>query len=314
MEKDLLQFNLELEPLATSLEATFIQRWDVYPRQREDGSYVCVYQPLKDHHLLAHLEGEITLGAYVLSRDNSARYIVFDADTNAQMGQLEAMAKSLSAEGVPSFIEDSRRGGHLWLFFTGSVQGKDARIFGRGLAEIYALEGMEIFPKQDQLRSGPGSLIRLPFGVHQKSGLHYGFYNPDRKPIAPTLPEQIQALSSPQVVPEEMFEAYRGVGKHDSESVDLRLQVADGETLSQQIKSRVSVYDFVSQHIELSSSGQGLCPFHDDNHASFSVNIEKNYWHCFAGCGSGSVIDFWMKWQGCDFTTGVKELAKMLFA
>ena len=262
----------------------------------------------------AHLQGELTLGAYVLDSDSRARYIVFDADTDAQMGQLEAMAKSLSAEGVPSYLEDSRRGGHLWLFFTWPVQGKEARAFGRGLAEIHALADTEVFPKQDQLSGGPGSLIRLPFGVHQKSGERYGFINFDGEPLAPTLSEQILALSSPQVVPEEMFESYRAVGQHHPVRVDLRLQEAGGVTLSQQIKSRVSVNDFVSQYLELSPSGQVLCPFHDDHHASFSVNIEANYWHCFAGCGGGSIIDFWMKWQECDFKTAVSDLARMLLS
>ena len=70
MGKEMLQFKVELEPLATSLGATFIQRWDIYARQREDGSYVCVYQPLQDYHLQAHLQGELTLGAYVLDRES----------------------------------------------------------------------------------------------------------------------------------------------------------------------------------------------------------------------------------------------------
>ena len=54
---------------------------------------------------------------------------------------------------------------------------------------------------------------------------------------------------------------------------------------------------------------QAKCPFHDDGHPSFSVNIEENYWHCFAGCGGGSIIDFYMKWNDCDFYTATKELA-----
>ena len=50
----------------------------------------------------------------------------------------------------------------------------------------------------------------------------------------------------------------------------------------------------------------------------FSVDREGNYWHCFAGCGGGSIIDFWMKWrethgQDADFTSAVKDLAEMLF-
>ena len=39
---------------------------------------------------------------------------------------------------------------------------------------------------------------------------------------------------------------------------------------------------------------------------------EGNFWHCFAGCGGGSVIDFWMRWRKCDFTTAVRELAEMV--
>ncbi len=82
--------------------------------------------------------------------------------------------------------------------------------------------------------------------------------------------------------------------------------------MSERIKASVTVLDFVGQYVELSPNGRGLCPFHDDQRSSFSVNIEQNYWSCFAGCGGGSIIDFWMKWRKCDFKTAVKELAKML--
>jgi DNA primase len=86
--------------------------------------------------------------------------------------------------------------------------------------------------------------------------------------------------------------------------------------VSEKIKARVTVLEFVSQYVELkpaASGAIGLCPFHDDHHPSFGVNTEGNYWHCFVGCGGGSVIDFWMKWQKCDFATAVRELAEMLF-
>ena len=32
-----------------------------------------------------------------------------------------------------------------------------------------------------------------------------------------------------------------------------------------------------------------LCPLHDDNRQSCSINIEKGVWICFAGCGQGSL-------------------------
>jgi DNA primase len=60
------------------------------------------------------------------------------------------------------------------------------------------------------------------------------------------------------------------------------------------------------------SGAVGLCPFHDDRYPSFGVNKEGSLWHCFAGCGGGSVIDFYMRLRGCDFTEAVTELAEMV--
>jgi DNA primase len=67
-------------------------------------------------------------------------------------------------------------------------------------------------------------------------------------------------------------------------------------------------------YVDLSPAGLGLCPFHDDKVNSFGVNSEGNYWNCFAGGGGGSIIDFWMQYRKCDFTTAVKELTKMLLS
>ena len=38
--------------------------------------------------------------------------------------------------------------------------------------------------------------------------------------------------------------------------------------------------------------GKGKCPFHDDGSPSFTVDIERQRWKCWAGCGSGDVLDF----------------------
>jgi DNA primase len=87
------------------------------------------------------------------------------------------------------------------------------------------------------------------------------------------------------------------------------------ELLSERIKAKITVFDFVGEYVQLkttSNGAVGLCPFHEDHRPSFGVNIQENYWHCFAGCGGGSVIDFWMKWRGCDFSTAATELAHML--
>ena len=87
------------------------------------------------------------------------------------------------------------------------------------------------------------------------------------------------------------------------------------DTVSEKVKAAVTVLDFVNQYVELkptASGAIGRCPFHDDHNPSFGINCEGDYWHCFAGCGGGSIIDFWTRMKDCDFTTAVTELAEML--
>jgi hypothetical protein len=314
MNKELDLPNHEIESLANVLGECFVQRHDLYPKQLDDGRYICIRKPLKDWHLAAHLRGEITLGAYILDENSKTRYIVFDADDDDTMAKLTTAASDLEADGVPVYLEQSRRGGHLWLFFGVPVTGRDARAFGKGLMDIYELGEIELFPKQSKLKDGPGSLIRLPFGIHRKTGERYGFITPAGDPLAPTFPEQIQLLCAPQSVPLAVFTAYRKIGTKTFKKAEIAPVEASNGMLSQRIKESITVVDFVSQFVELSADGRGLCPFHEDNQQSFAVNAGKNYWHCFAGCGGGSIIDFWMKKQGCDFKQALKELAGMLLA
>jgi len=216
---------------------------------------------------------------------------------------------------MPAYLEKSRRGGHLWLFLSQAVPGREARGFGKGLLAAHSLEGVELFPKQGRVTNGPGSLIRMPFGVHRLSGRRYGFYTTDGSPLAPTLREQIYSLENRETVPEAAFEVYRSFASSEPASVITEPLEAPTGTVSERIKASVTVLEFVSQYVDLTPTTVGAigrCPFHDDHRASFGVNEEGNYWHCFAGCGGGSVIDFWMKWRECDFAAAISELAEIL--
>ncbi|MBC8503998.1 MAG: hypothetical protein ISR58_21575 [Anaerolineales bacterium] len=304
--------NPEIHALAETLWRTFIQRDDLYARQLDDGRYCCVRKALTEKHLLAHLKGGITLGAYVLDTDSRARFAVIDADDDHQLARLADMRLSLAREGVPSYLEASRRGGHLWFFFDEPISGKTARSFGKSILKSVDLNDIELFPKQDKLGDGPGSLIRLPFGVHRKDGQRYGFVTIRGEALASTYAGQIRVMASPRVVDKAAIEKvinWNQVPKR--EPVLVKVDV-NGEALSVQIKRSMRVLDFVGEYVELAPNGRGLCPFHDDHNASFSVNTEKNYWHCFSGCGGGSLIDFWIKLKDVDFKDAVGELAKML--
>ncbi|GGK31705.1 hypothetical protein GCM10010965_25690 [Caldalkalibacillus thermarum] len=52
--------------------------------------------------------------------------------------------------------------------------------------------------------------------------------------------------------------------------------------------------------------GMTRCPFHDDRNPSFTVNVEKGVWHCFAGCGSGTVQEL-VKRLGGDLKSKPKQ-------
>lgn len=312
----------ELEQATTEVYAeTFFSRRDRYSIQLADGRYASINQQLSLHLVSAHLKGNITLGTYALDENSQSRWICFDADTDRQWKALVETAAALSLQDVATYLELSRRGGHLWLL-TPSLPAEKARQLAQQLARERNLRDIEIFPKQDRLVIGPGSLVRLPLGVHRITGYRYPFIKPDGTPLASTVRDQVRLLASPRRVPHSFIEQVlsRRPRGDDVSSTPLsrRLHVEGQDALpSNRIKQSISVYDFVSRFVDLDQRGVGRCPFHDDQHPSFSVNASENYWHCFAGCGGGDVIHFWSKWrelhdQDPDFTATITDLANML--
>ncbi len=85
------------------------------------------------------------------------------------------------------------------------------------------------------------------------------------------------------------------------------------ESVIEEIKSRFSIVELVSQYLSLQRKGDrfwGLCPFHDEKTPSFSVLPDKGFYHCF-GCGkSGSLFDFVMEMEHLNFPESVKFLAE----
>ena len=73
--------------------------------------------------------------------------------------------------------------------------------------------------------------------------------------------------------------------------------------------------DVVSDYVTLRRSGKnymGLCPFHDEKTPSFSVNPERQIFHCF-GCGKGgSVFTFLMEHENVTFVEAVHHIARRL--
>jgi hypothetical protein len=183
--------------LVKAFTSVLVSRRDMYPFQQPDGRYVTVRRPLNSALVEGHLKGHITLGAYALAADSQAKWLCFDADEKEEWDGLLDLARSLSDKDVPSYLERSRRYGHLWIFLP-TMPGRDARRLGKQLIVNHNLSPkIELFPKQDELSTGPGSLVRMPLGVHRKTGKRYPFITLQGEPLANTIREQVAILSNP---------------------------------------------------------------------------------------------------------------------
>ncbi|MGH8705304.1 MAG: DNA primase [Burkholderiales bacterium] len=84
------------------------------------------------------------------------------------------------------------------------------------------------------------------------------------------------------------------------------------DSFKQDLLNRVDIVDVVSRYVRLKKGGAnflGLCPFHNEKTASFSVSPAKQFYHCF-GCGAhGNAIGFLMAHSGLGYVEAVKELA-----
>ena len=77
--------------------------------------------------------------------------------------------------------------------------------------------------------------------------------------------------------------------------------------------ARNPIEDVVGQYVNLRRSGAnlfGLCPFHGEKTASFSVNPSKGIYYCFGCHKGGGVINFEMEIEGLSYGDAVRALAK----
>ncbi|MDC9590013.1 DNA primase [Xenorhabdus sp. XENO-10] len=78
--------------------------------------------------------------------------------------------------------------------------------------------------------------------------------------------------------------------------------------------ARTDIIDLIDVRVPLKKKGknhQACCPFHNEKTPSFTVNSDKQFYHCF-GCGAhGNAIDFLMNYDRLDFVESIEELAAM---
>jgi TOTE conflict system, Archaeo-Eukaryotic Primase domain len=258
-----------------------------------------------------------TMGTYVIDEQGACHFVVFDADSLDGLVQLLGVQRRLAADGVASALEGSRRGGHLWVWFAAPL----APALVRRWLLPYCPAGVEFYPKRDWATwEEPGSLVRVPLGVHRLSGRRYPFLVPagagDRLvPAAQRVSDSLEWLATiervrvPQQVEAGLLDVVRVPDTHPYVATGM------GGTSSLDGDTSVNIHDWCDRQdavrvtgrfVELDQRGMGCCPFgwhHSDGkdtHPSLWVHQPRASggpcWYCYVWQRSGNLFDFLCLW------------------
>lgn len=190
----------------------FVGREDTYARETcgagNKRMSEQVPEPLTEEMIRQHLSGDVILGTYVQRPNGTSKYVVFDIDISKKIllqydyGSSEfnaykqnaaeyasKLCKILHRMGMTGYIEDSGfRGYHVWVFFTGWIPVRYINRFTECVQKELGDSGdgitMEVFPNSARIRAGKfGQKIRLPLGVHIRTGNRSYFIDVQFRPI-----------------------------------------------------------------------------------------------------------------------------------
>jgi len=80
-----------------------------------------------------------------------------------------------------------------------------------------------------------------------------------------------------------------------------------------EIKSRLRVSEVVGKFVKLTQRGNefvGLSPFKNEKTPSFTINDDKEFFHCFSSAEHGDIFSFLMKHKNMSYPDSIEYLAK----
>jgi len=197
-----------LSSLFSGREAVHARQWTA-PSERT--GYTPVHEPFSPEVARHHLAGDLTAGFYLIRLDQTTQHLCFDLDIAAylrkplpsgkRMLELQGLVQrtavrlqdACAALGLAAHLEDSgHKGRHVWVLFEVPMPARDVRRLASRILEAtppLPLEvTLEVFPKQDRVPPGGlGNLVKIPLGLHRKSGRRSLFLLPTGSPVSDQL-------------------------------------------------------------------------------------------------------------------------------
>jgi len=240
-----------------------------------------------------HLEGELTIGLYAINpATQRSKWVAIDADYAGAMEDLLKLQYSLQQDEVEAALEMSKRGGHLWIFMERPALARECRVYiynlalnlGMRIKGLGLAEGIEIFPRHDELRKGEfGNAIRGPLGIHRGANRRYWFYGADYD-----LERQIAYLNRLRKVSEEHLRTFIA-GKTMPPEFE-RKQPALDQPFVRSSAHEFRILDHVSKVRKVGRNYVTQCPSCADagqdrsgDNLAISIDDPRKY-ICWAGC------------------------------
>jgi len=283
----------------------FVNRARPYAIQQADGTYRWVYEDCTAELLAAHLAGEATLALSSTDARGRARWACLDVDMPGSLPQLLALRDALAGLDLPGLVVGSRRGGHLWLLLDGPVPARALRFAVHRALDAVAADGAEVpahelYPDAPGMAGALGHAVRLPLGVHRRTGRRYPPHDAGGLPCVFTAPERAAAFvldTTPPIPAARVlapWDAFLAAG--GGHALRDRRRAAAGEPPGRRpslapspapagprvgtrsavirwVDARVSPLDLLAELVpesEMRKAGRGhvgWCPFHDDRAA-----------------------------------------------
>jgi hypothetical protein len=268
------------------------KEWNKDPEKRKPKS-------LDTDAVRMHLNGDITINLYAINPDTQrSKWVAIDGDFDGAVEALFRLQWELKQDGVQAAIEQSRRGGHLWIFAATPLLASECRIYIYNVALRLGVpvvggglkQGIEVFPKQDRLEDGEfGNAIRAPLGVHRKTNHRYWFYE------APPVPEaQLSYLDGLKKLTEEELRTFiQRMELPEAYKPALPVPYVPSRSVFDQPEFRI--LNFVKTTRKDSRNWWARCPScsqigKDRSGDNLSIQIkDPRYYNCWAGCSKEEI-------------------------
>jgi hypothetical protein len=180
------------------------QTRDAYIQVKDRAQTPCIFT---DTQLVEHLKKTQTFAPYQISGEDTLKWICLDIDGDGasdeaiqQFTHKVAKAAQKLLGPKTALVEGSgSKGYHVWILFEEPIPTIKGHRLGRMIeSKVAPIEGinLEVYPKQ-KTKKRFGNTVKLPLGIHQKTGKRCLFVNAQFKPYE----DQWQRLQDVERVP-----------------------------------------------------------------------------------------------------------------